>query len=142
MPLVKAAPRGNAEAESDTDKPLGSLTTARKLTREETVTPRYAGTERLGPGVRRMVSDVSAWLPGPYAVRVTARSVEVAPAIATKLPVTTPLPSVTLFGVPRIVSLALRLTSKGALTAMFIVTTQLAVSDTLRLSGEHVREET
>jgi hypothetical protein len=128
MPLeLKAAPCGSAEAESDTGKLLGSLTNARKLTVEETVVPRYAGTERYGGAVRRTESGISVWLPGPYAVSFTARSVEVAPAVTTKLAVARPLPIVTLSGVPRMVSLALRLTSRGALTSMFIVTTQLAV---------------
>ena len=85
LPLgLKSAPRGSPDAESDTDKLLGSLTNARKLTSEDTVVPRYAGTVRFGPSGGRIVSDVCAWLPGADAVTVTVRLAETKPAVTTK----------------------------------------------------------
>jgi hypothetical protein len=139
---LNEAPGGSPEAKSDTDKLLGSLTTAWKLASDDTVVPRYGGIKRFGPGVRKIVNDVVAWLPGPKAVSVTARSEEDAPAVTTKLAFARPLPIVTLFGVSRMVSLAMRLTSKGVFTATVIVTKQFVCSDILRVSDEQVTEET
>jgi hypothetical protein len=138
----KEAPGGSEEAANVTGKLLGSLTKARKLTRDDTVVPTYDWTDRFGPAVRKTVRDACAWLPGAEAVRVTTRSVDAALGVTVKLTVANPFPTVTPLGVVRIVSLGMRLISRGALTGAFIVTTQLATSDILILSGEHVRDET